>query len=123
MNSDLFAAGSLVWPLTVILLALIMLRALGTEVQPIFRSMRDSLAQQAAKNAMAWAMIMMIGASASMQAMIDVCHTLGALTQPMSWWFYLEAFARVVGPGLIAVIALLRPNPQSPPTNPPFPPK
>lgn len=114
--ADLFQAGSLVWPLTVILLSLVMLRALRDEVQPIFRGMRDALAIQATKNAMAWAMAVMIGISASMQALIDVSHQLN--------WFYLEALARVIGPGLIAVIALLRPSPSQPSsTNPPFPPK
>jgi hypothetical protein len=114
MSPEYFQAGSLVWPLTVILLALVILRDFREEVQPIVRSMRDALAQQATKNAMAWAMAMMVGASASMQAMVDVFHQLN--------WYYGEAAARIIGPGLIAVIALLRNPPNSsPPTNPPFP--
>lgn len=110
---ELFQAGSLVWPLTILLILLIVLKALGSEVKPIFSGMRDQLALQASKNAMVWAMAMMMGLSASNQSLIDVSHQLG--------WFYVEAMARVVGPGLIAVIALLRPTPVSSTTTPPFP--
>jgi hypothetical protein len=116
MKPEYFAANSLVWPLTVILLCLLILWRVGDELQPVFKGVVNQLATQSQKYALLWVTAAMYGALASMQALIDVAHQLE--------WYYLEAFARVVGPGIAAIVAYNRQpieKSSSTPTNPPFP--
>lgn len=114
---DFLAANSVVWPLTVLLIALFILRRVEAEVAPIVSGMIGGLAQQSAKNAANWAMALLMASAASCQALGEVATDLG--------WNYAAAAAKVMQPGLVAVIAFIMRSPAaSNPTgntNPPFP--
>lgn len=115
--ADYMAANSLVWPMTVLLLALLVLRQVQNEVKPILTGMVSGLAAQSSKNAANWAMACLMASAASMQALGEVATDLG--------WIYAAALAKVMQPGLVAVIAYVMrsPSQSSTPTVPPFPPK
>lgn len=114
--SDLFAANSLIWPLSFILIALILLRQLREDVRPIFRGMVGTLADQSSRNAVAWSLGLMMGTLGSLQALSEVAHQME--------WKYLEAFAKVLQPGLAAIVSYIMASPaQKPPivVSPPVP--
>lgn len=120
-TQGLFDASSIVWPLSFILIALILLRQLRDDVHPIFVGMVGSLAKQSSNNAVAWAVGIMMGLLGSLEA-------LGEVAQQMHW-LYLAAFAKVLQPGLAAIVSYIMASPsQKPPaplssiSNPPFPP-
>jgi len=115
--ADIFSANSLVWPLCFLLLSLVLLRQLREDVRPIFRGMVGSLATQSSKNATAWALGMMVGTLGSLQA-------LGEVADKMQWP-YVSAFAKILQPGLAAVLGYIMASPAQKPTvsstNPPIP--
>ena len=118
--ADIFEASSLVWPLCFLLISLLILRQLRDDVRPIFTGMVSALASQSQKNAMAWAIGMMLGTVASLQAVVEVAQQMH--------WLYIGALAKVMQPGLAAIIAYVTkspigPAPQPSTTTPPFPPK
>lgn len=114
-TEGIFAANSLVWPLSFILIALLLLRQLRDDVRPIFTGMIGSLAKQSTSNAVAWAMGIMMGLLGSLEA-------LGEVAQQMHW-LYLAAFAKVLQPGLAAVVSYIMASPaQKPPATPATPP-
>ncbi len=113
---DIFAAGSLVWPLTLLLIALFVLRQVESDMRPIVTGMIGGLASQSQKNAVKWAMGILMASAASCQALGEVATDLG--------WTYAAALAKVLQPGLVAVIAYVMRSPNEPAqTQPPFPPK
>ncbi len=114
--ADFMAAGSLVWPLTVLAVALFVLRQIEAEVKPIVTGMVTGLAAQSTRNASSWAMATLMASAASCQALGEVAADLN--------WVYLAAIAKVLQPGLVAVIAFVMRSPSQEPkpkTNPPFP--
>ncbi|MBS0328210.1 MAG: hypothetical protein JSR30_00025 [Proteobacteria bacterium] len=101
MNTDgIFATNSLVWPLTFLLIALLLLRQVREDLRPIVSGMVGQLATQSQKYAMIWALALLVGFNSSMMALIDEAHKLG--------WGYLESAARVLAPGIGAVIGILK---------------
>lgn len=113
--AGIFAANSLVWPLSFILISLLVLRQLRDDVRPIFNGMVGALSTQATRNAVAWAVGIMMGTLASLQAMSEVAHQMQ--------WPYIEALAKILQPGLAAVVAYIMASPTQKPssTTPPFP--
>lgn len=116
-SPDPFAAGSIVWPLTVLTIALVILRKVDAEMRPIVSGMVSGLAAKSARNAENWAMAALMAAAAS-------CQALGEIATDMQW-AYVAALAKVMQPGLVAVIAFVMRSPAQSalPTNPPFPAK
>lgn len=112
--SDIFEASSIVWPLSFILIALIMLRQVREDVRPIFRGMVGTLATQSSTNAVAWAVGIMMGTLGSLGALSEVAKGMN--------WPFLEAFAKVAQPGLAAVVSYIMASPaQKPPPASPAP--
>lgn len=114
--ADIFEASSIIWPLVFLLIALIILKQVKDEVKPIFTGMVSSLATQSKVNAMQWALGMMLGTVASLQAVVEVATQMH--------WVYIGALAKVLQPGMAAVIAFVTKSPSESkpkPTNPPFP--
>jgi hypothetical protein len=124
-STDIFAANSLVWPLCFLLVALIVLKQLREDVRPIFVNVVAGVAKNAQGNALFYAMAMMIGTLSSLQALADVAREFH--------WVYVEAIAKILQPGLAAVVGLMmrtpgniavstgNPPPTSSTTTPPFP--
>lgn len=112
---DPFSASSIVWPITVLLFALLVLRKVEEEVKPIVSGMIGGLAAKSARNAENWALAALMASAASCQALGEVASDLG--------WNYVAAAAKVLQPGLVAVIAFVMRSPAQSVTNPPFPPK
>lgn len=94
----------IVWPLTLLLVLLMVLRKLGNSVDPIFQSMVGGLKTQAARHSMAWLMAMMYASAASLQALGEVAADLQ--------WVYVAAFAKVIQPAVVAVIAYVNRPPE-----------
>lgn len=120
MTCDPFAAGSLVWPLCFLLVSLIVLRQLRDDVRPIFVNVVAGVAKNAQGNAIFYALAMMIGTLSSLQALADVAREMH--------WGYVEAFAKILQPGLAAVVGLMMRTPGNisvatapTGTEPPFP--
>lgn len=115
--NDFMAANSLVWPLCFVLIALLILRKVEQDVHPIVTGMVSGLAAQSGKHAAAWAMALLMASAASCQALSEVATELG--------WVYVAALAKVLQPGLVAVIAYVirSPSQQGAQTNHPFPAK
>lgn len=109
--ADIFEASSIIWPLTFILIALFILRQFRENVQPIVNGMVQTLAKQSTSNAVAWAVGLMMGTLASLQA-------LGEVAQQMHW-YYLAAFAKVLQPGLAGIVAYIMASPTQKPPSPP----
>lgn len=104
MNSaDFMAANSLVWPITVLLITLFVLRQIEQDVKPIFAGMVRGLAAQSTSNAASWAMAILIASGASCQALGEVATELG--------WIYVAAIAKVFQPGIVALIAYVMRSP------------
>jgi hypothetical protein len=100
---DYFAANSLVWPLVVLLVALFVLRQIESDVKPIVSGMVSGLAAQSSRHAASWAMALLMASAASCQALGEVATDLG--------WVYAAALAKVLQPGLVAVIAYVMRSP------------
>lgn len=120
MPCDPLAAGSLVWPLCFLLVSLIVLRKLREDVRPIFVNVVAGVAKNAQGNALFYAMAMMIGTLSSLQALADVAREFH--------WMYVSAGAKILQPGLAAVVGLMMRTPGNitvpagSPTTPPFSP-
>lgn len=105
--------ATLVWPLICLILALVLIRHVRADVQPIMIGIVKGLAAGSSKNPLFYAMAWMIGMSASLGALADVAHAFG--------WKYVEAFARVAQPFFVGVIAYVikPPSPSIADTNNP----
>lgn len=94
----------MVWPLCFILISLVLLRQVRNDVvRPIFDGMTVTLAKQASTNAVAWGVGIMMGLLGSLQA-------LGEVAQQMHW-VYFAAFAKVLQPGLAAIVSYIMASP------------
>lgn len=109
--ADIFHADSMVWPLTFLLIALLVLRQVRDEVKPIFSSIVGGVAKSAGSNATAYAIAIMFGLSASLSAFYDVFSQLDAkaLTD-MSWHQYFSLWAKIGNPFIVAVLAYATQN-------------
>jgi hypothetical protein len=109
--ADIFAAGSLVWPLAFILVALFALRQAGEAIQPIASSIVKGVAQNAGSNATAYAIAIMFGLSASLSAFYDVFNELTkSAFDVLSFHQYLALWAKVANPFVVAVLAYATQN-------------
>lgn len=115
---------SLVWPLSFILIALIVLRQAWEELHPIFVGMINSLAKNAGANATLVGIALLFGISASLSAFWDVFHSLDRKSlMEMSWHQYIAMWTKVWNPFIVAFLAKIIPTPprSSSDTNPPIP--
>lgn len=103
----------LIWPLAFLLVALLVVRQIRDEMKPVARAVVDGLAKHGARHSLAYAMAILYATAASLQALADVARDMG--------WLYVEAFAKVVQPGAVAIIAFVRPSPAESGTRPPIP--
>ena len=96
------------WPLTFLICALYLLHHLREDIRPIVHGVIDSLGKQAGRNAIIWTMALMYACAASLQALAEVATQLQ--------WLYLAAAAKVLQPGIVAVIAYVNkaPSPAEP---------
>lgn len=110
-NENLFAAGSVVWPLTVLLMFLIVLKQLRDDVRPIVRSIVTGLSANAQSNAPAYAIAIGFGLSASFSAFWDVFNQLDAASLvALSWHQYAALWTKVLNPFIVAVLAYATQN-------------
>ncbi len=94
-----------VWPMAFLLVSLIIIRKLGNSIEPIFQGLTSGLKNQAARHSMAWLMALMYASAASLQALGEVATQLG--------WVYVAAFAKVIQPAVVAIIAFVNRPPES----------
>lgn len=87
----------LIWPLCVVLIILFILRRVGDDIKPIAHGVVGGLAKNAQQHALAYAMAMLYATAASLQALAEVAASFH--------WDYLAAFAKVLQPGTVAIIA------------------
>lgn len=125
--AGIFDAGSLVWPLTVLLIFLIILRQARDDLQPVYSAIIGGVAKNAQSNAVAYAIAIMFGVSASLMAFIDVFKDMDAtLWASITWHQYAALWARVAEPFIVAVLAYATQNKFQGGglggTTPPFPP-
>jgi hypothetical protein len=100
------AISHFVWPLTLLLLALVVLHQVREELRPITRSMVGALSQAAARNATQYAIALAFGLSASLAAFVDVFSELGvADLSALSWHQYAALWAKVMNPFVVATLA------------------
>ncbi len=99
-----------VWPLTGLLIALLILKQVKDDVRPIFLALVGPLQKQAQSNAVAWAVGIMLG----------VLSSLGALTEVAAaqHWVYVGIICKVIGPGLATIVALIKQSPVPPDLKP-----
>ncbi len=106
--TEIFSAGSLVWPLSFILISLLVLKQLKDDVRPIFVSMVGPLAQQAHANASDIGRAFLFGLSASLAAWYDCFSQVDAVTiHGMTWWQFSALLAKVANPFIVAFLATL----------------
>lgn len=116
------------WPLTAILIALLLFRQLRTDTSPIIKSVVSGLSQSAAKNATQYAIAIGFGLSASLSAFYDVFNNLTqADVHAMSWHGYAALWTKVLNPFIVAILAYATQSNSKAPgwtkpgeTNPPF---
>lgn len=103
-----------IWPLSFLLVALVILRRIRDDVRPIFLGMVAPLTKQAQTNAVAWTVGIMLGILSSLGALTEVANT--------QHWVFVANFCKVLGPGLATIVALIKQSPMPPPsqTTPPF---
>lgn len=115
--ADIFQAGSVVWPLCFLLVSLIGMKKLREDIRPIFVNVVAGVAKNAQSNAIFYALACMIGTLSCLQALADVAREFH--------WIYVEAFAKILQPGLSAVVGLMMKAPGTiavqTGTIPPFP--
>lgn len=96
----------LVWPLTFLLIMLIVLRNVRDDVKPIVNSVVGGLTQDAARNAKQYAIAIGFGLSASIAAFVDVFKDLDAAgVQALGWHQYATLWAKCLNPFIVAVLA------------------
>lgn len=113
----------LVWPLSFILIMLIVLRQLRDDMSPIFRSVVGGLSQDAGRNAKQYAIAIGFGLSASLSAFVDVFKELdSAAVAALGWHQYATLWAKCFNPFVVALLAYTTQSSFKPPTgtNPPF---
>lgn len=111
MTCDPLAAGSLVWPLTFLLLALCVLRRVEQDVRPIFVKITEGVAVQAGNNSAAYATAILFGLTAAASAFIDVFQHLDRESMAaMSWHQYATLWVKVLNPFFVAVLAYATQN-------------
>lgn len=105
-----------VWPLAAIVVALFVLRKVGDDLRPIANNVVNGLAKNAQQHALGYAMALLLATLGSLQALAEVAAEFH--------WVYVGAFAKVMQPGLAAIVgyvikppAFTQANPES---NPPF---
>ncbi len=107
-------ALNLVWPLTFLLAVLLVIRKLEDDFKPVIVSMVGGLATHAQSRAVTYVMALMLGTAASLQALGEVARSFN--------WVYVEAFAKIANPGVVAVMGFLMRSPtQDAPPPPPKP--
>ena len=111
-----------VWPGAFILVALLVLRKIGDEAAPVFKSIVHGLSQRAALNAPQYAIALGFGLSASLSAFVDVFHELNSdYWNAITWHQYAALWAKVLNPFCVSVLAYAtQPGTKSGGTNPPF---
>lgn len=87
----------LVWPLTFIVVALFVLRKVEDGIQPVVKVVIGGVAKNAQQYALMYAMAMLYATAASLQALAEVATAFH--------WVYVAAFAKVMQPGTVAIIA------------------
>lgn len=93
------------------LAALVFAHTIRERLEPILTGMVNGLAEQARRNAQAYAIAMMFGLSASLSAFVDVFKDMNAAAfDGMSMHQYLAAVAKVANPFLVAVLAYATQN-------------
>lgn len=106
---SLFAANSLVWPLVVVLIALLLLKKAEDGLRPVFNSIIGGVAKNAGSNATFYAMAIMFGLSASISAFVDVFKDMdNTLWSAITWHQYASMWARVLNPFIVAILAYTR---------------
>lgn len=106
-----FVADSVVWPLTALLMFLLVLWRVQQDVRPIFLTVRDGLVREAGSNAPAYAICILFGLSASASAFVDVFqHMDSASLAAMSWHQYAVQWVKVFNPFIVAVLAYATQN-------------
>ncbi len=85
------------WPLVVALVLLYLLNKVSNEVRPIVVNVVAGLAGQAQNNALTYGLMIGYGLSASLQSLAEQATLLH--------WFVLAAFAKVVNPCIVAMLA------------------
>ena len=98
-----FVADSIVWPLALVLVALMVLRRFSALIDPLLHEVVGGLSGHAKRYAFAYAMAMVYAAAASLQALADEATRLG--------WVYVAASAKVIQPGAVALIAYVSKSP------------
>jgi hypothetical protein len=102
----------LVWPAAFLVIAIILIWKVGDDVNPIVKGMVGGLSDHASRYATAYAFGGLLAVAASLQE-------LAAIAVDMKW-VYVAAAAKVLQPGLVAVIAFVRtPAPTTPKPNAP----
>ena len=94
----------LIWPMTVLLVALFILRKVEEELRPLVRSVVGGVTSNAKQYSLMYAMAFIYASAASLQALGEVATQFG--------WIYVAAFAKVAQPGVVAVIAYVTKPPQ-----------
>jgi len=94
----------LVWPLTFLVIALFLLRKVEAQVNPIVVGIVSGVSINAKQYALMYAMALLYASAASLQALGEVAASFH--------WVYVAAFAKVLQPGLVAVIAYVTKPPQ-----------
>lgn len=94
----------LIWPLSFVLVALFVLRKVEEEIRPLVRNVVGGVAKNAQQYALMYAMAFIYASAASLQALGEVATQFG--------WIYVAAAAKVLQPGIVAVIAYVTKPPQ-----------
>jgi hypothetical protein len=101
-----FDPTQFVWPLVVMLTALIVTRRLATDFRPIVENVISGVAKDAQSNARAYAIAVLFGLSASFSAFWDVFHSLDSSSLvAMSWHQYAALWTKVLNPFIVAILA------------------
>lgn len=122
--NEILNPPAIVWPLTCLLFALIVLHLVREELKPITRAMVPALAQNASKNATVYMIAFTFGLSASLSAFYDMFKDLTAeQAAGLSWWQVVACLCKVANPFVVAALAyVLKPyGPEKAGTAPPFP--
>lgn len=123
---DLFAANSIIWPLTVLLIALFMLRKAEDSLRPVFTQIIGGVAKNAGSNANFYAIALMFGLSSSLSAFVEVFKEMDAAEwQAITWHQYAALWARILNPFFVTILAYTRDSGKdrkpTGTTEPPFP--
>lgn len=112
-----------VWPLTFLLVALVVIHLVREEVKPIIRAVVAGLSTDAATHSKTYATYIAFGLSASLAAWVEAFKDLSAANAAdLSYWQFSAIFARILNPFIVAILAAAyRNGPSNGGTKPPFP--